>query len=143
MTTTVEQLPLAEALVRLSHRVQQVFAEVSRRHDLTPQQAQLLCRLAAGPVGMSDLTRWLALEKSSLTGLVDRAQRRGLVVRIPHETDRRAFQIALTDAGSARAEATHQAVIARLNDLLTSVDPAHREQLSTLITGSILDSGRR
>ncbi|MBY8858251.1 MarR family transcriptional regulator [Nocardia sp. CA2R105] len=142
MTTTVEQLPLAEALVRLSHRVQQVFAEVSRRHDLTPQQAQLLCRLAAGPVGMSDLTRWLALEKSSLTGLVDRAQRRGLVVRIPHETDRRAFQIALTDAGAARAEATHRAVIAQLDALLTTVSPAHREQLSALITDSILDTPR-
>ncbi|MQY20322.1 MarR family winged helix-turn-helix transcriptional regulator [Nocardia macrotermitis] len=138
MTTTVEQLPLAEALVRLSHRVQQVFAEVSRSQDLTPQQAQLLCRLAAGPVGMSDLTRWLALEKSSLTGLVDRAQRRGLVTRIPHETDRRAFRIALTDAGATRAEATHRAVVTQLNTLLTSVSPTHREQLSTLITDAIL-----
>ena len=143
MTTTAEQLSLAEALVRLSHRVQQVFAEVSRKHDLTPQQAQLLCRLVAGPAGMSELTRWLTLEKSSLTGLVDRAERRGLVLRIPDPADRRALLITLTESGAGRAQATHADVTAQLEQLLSAVAPEERERLVAVITDSILDTPRR
>ncbi|GLY92559.1 hypothetical protein [Actinoallomurus iriomotensis] len=37
----------AEALVRMSHLVQHVFADVSRSHGTTPQQAHLLCVLSA------------------------------------------------------------------------------------------------
>ena len=70
MTTMTGQTGLAEALMRLSQLVAHVFADVSRGRDLTPQQAQLLCTLLEGPVGMTELGRLLHLEKSSLTGLV-------------------------------------------------------------------------
>jgi DNA-binding MarR family transcriptional regulator len=75
VTTTTEATTepgFAAALVRLSHLVQHVFADVSRDHDITPQQTQLLCMLIGGPVGMTELSRLMHLEKSSLTGLVDR-----------------------------------------------------------------------
>lgn len=60
MTTTseaTEELGFAAALVRMSHLVQHVFADVSRDHDITPQQTQLLCILVGGPVGMTELSR--------------------------------------------------------------------------------------
>ncbi|HVW40608.1 MAG TPA: MarR family transcriptional regulator [Amycolatopsis sp.] len=113
MTTT--ELGLAEALVRLAHTVQHVFGDVSREQDLTPQQAQLLCVLIREPVGMTELTRLLHLEKSSLTGLVDRVERRGLVTRVPDDRDRRACRIALTDEGVELAHRTHEAVTNRLD----------------------------
>ncbi|MBO0830375.1 MAG: MarR family transcriptional regulator [Actinobacteria bacterium] len=84
-------------------------------HDrvrLTPQQTQLLCILRNGPVGMGELGRLLHLGKSSLTGLIDRVERHGLVIRVPDEDDRRALKAAVTGdwtvprrAGPVRARA--------------------------------------
>jgi DNA-binding MarR family transcriptional regulator len=119
--TTTSDIGFATALVRLSHLVQAVFGEVSREHGCTPQQAQLLCMLVPGPVGMTELSRALHLEKSSLTGLVDRVERRGLVTRVPDGTDRRALWITLTEDGARLANATHNGVTARLDGLATQL----------------------
>ena len=42
-------------LVRLSFLVQEIYARVSERHDLTPVQAKLLCVVSDGPRGMAEL----------------------------------------------------------------------------------------
>jgi MarR family transcriptional regulator, lower aerobic nicotinate degradation pathway regulator len=41
----------------------------------------------------------MELDKSSITGLVDRAERRGLVLRVPSVTDRRSVLVRLTAGG--------------------------------------------
>lgn len=109
---------LAEALVRLSHLVQHVFADVSRSRGTTPQQAQLLCVLIGGPVGMTKLGRLLHLKKSSLTGLVDLSESRGLVTRTTDPRDRRAANVALTDEGRRFAVACHDEITSRLQELI-------------------------
>ncbi|HEX3731767.1 MAG TPA: MarR family transcriptional regulator [Mycobacteriales bacterium] len=129
MTGASEGATLAGALVRLAHLVQRIFSEVSRNHDLTPQQAQLLCLLIDGPVGMGELSRTLNLEKSSLTGLVDRIERRGLAARTRDSCDRRACQIALTDEGIRLANKSHRDVIARVEALAAELSSADREML--------------
>jgi DNA-binding MarR family transcriptional regulator len=141
MTTTAEEMDLAAALVRLSHLVQHVFADVSRDYDLTPQQTQLLCVLIRGPVGMTELSRLLHLEKSSLTGLVDRVERRGLVARARDVHDRRACQIALTDDGVQLAASSHEAVTARLDTLARELRPADRTRLASGIAQILAEHG--
>ncbi|MEV0618982.1 MarR family transcriptional regulator [Nonomuraea sp. NPDC050404] len=133
-------LPFTDALVRLAHLVQQVFAEVSREQDLTPQQAQLLCLLVDGPVGMSELVRTLQLEKSSLTGLVDRAEKRGLVVRTRDSRDRRACRIGLTGEGERAGARAHEEVSRRL-EVLAGELPDRQRELVAVAIGGIL-SGR-
>ncbi|HEY2667094.1 MAG TPA: MarR family transcriptional regulator [Actinomycetota bacterium] len=133
MTTTTGQTGLAEALTRLSQLVAHVFADVSRSRDLTPQQAQLLCTLLEGPIGMTELGRLLHLEKSSLTGLVDRVERRGLVVRTRDPNDRRASQVALTGQGARLAADSHEDVTARLEALADELAPADRKRLASAI----------
>lgn len=133
MTTTTGAMGLADALVQLSHLVQHVFADVSRHYDLTPQQAQLLCALSRGPVGMTELSRSLRLEKSSLTGLVDRVERRGLVARERVSRDRRACQVALTGRGVRLAAETHEGVTTRLEALAGELRPADRDRLTSAI----------
>jgi DNA-binding MarR family transcriptional regulator len=133
MTTTAEEIGLASALVQLSHLVQHVYAEASRSHDLTPQQAQLLCLLLDGPVGMTELSRVLHLEKSSLTGLVDRVERRGLVARVRDSRDRRACQITLTAQGRQLAYDCHHAVTARLDTLTAGLPARDRFHLATTL----------
>ena len=58
---------------------------------------------------VAEITRLLELDKSSVSGLVDRAQRRGLVARAPSPSDGRVVLVGLTDEGRALA----QEVIAR------------------------------
>jgi DNA-binding MarR family transcriptional regulator len=139
VTTKEPVLGFTEALVRLAHLVQVVFGDVSREHDLTPQQAQLLCLLVGGPVGMTELTRSLHLEKSSLTGLVDRAEKRGLVVRIRDARDRRACLIELTCDGARIAVQAHNGVAERLETLAGGLPPEHRELLAGVIDGILTE----
>jgi DNA-binding MarR family transcriptional regulator len=133
MTTTTGQTGLAAELMRLSQVVAHVFADASRSRDLTPQQAQLICTLIEGPVGMSELGRLLHLEKSSLTGLVDRVERRGLVIRTRDPSDRRASQVALTGQGARLAAESHEDVTARLEALAGELAPADRKRLASAI----------
>ncbi|MBE1583823.1 MarR family winged helix-turn-helix transcriptional regulator [Nonomuraea angiospora] len=127
------------ALVRLGHLVQQVFGDVGREQDLTPQQAQLLCLLVGGPVGMTELTRTLHLEKSSLTGLVDRAEKRGLVARTRDSRDRRAWLVELTPEGERVGALAHDGVEARLEALAGELPMEHRELLASAIDGILAE----
>ena len=63
---------------------------------------------------MAELSDRLHIEKSTLTGLVDRAERRGLVFRTPDRADRRALRVALTDEGRELADAFYRAVTVAL-----------------------------
>jgi DNA-binding MarR family transcriptional regulator len=124
---------LAEAMVRLTHLVRRVFAEVSRDHDLTPQQTHLLCVLAPAPLGMTELGRSLHLEKSSLTGFVDRVERRGLVARTRDAHDRRVCHVALTDEGARLAHKAHAEICARLEALATALPEEDRHHFAASI----------
>jgi len=132
-TTAARDQELASALVQTMHRLQDLHAETSRPRGLTPQQAHLLCVLLGGPLGMTELSRILSIERSSLTSMVDRLERRDLVARIPNPTDRRACQIELTSAGKDLAHEVHDAVVARIEVLTADLTPATRRTLTTTL----------
>jgi DNA-binding MarR family transcriptional regulator len=119
-----ESADLATALIRLCFVVQRVFNEASRRYGLTSQHAQLLGVLAGGPVGMAELGEALRLEKSSLSGLIDRAEARELVTRARDTNDRRTCQVSLTESGGDLAARFRDYVSSELNAL--AVDLPHR-----------------
>jgi DNA-binding MarR family transcriptional regulator len=135
------ELGLPDVLVQFAHLIDNLFADASRANGLTPQQAQLLCALIRGPVGMTELTRQLHLERSSLTGLVDRVQRRGLVTRTPDPNDRRALQISLTGQGAQLATASYTDVIARVAAIMSHVPAADTERLTEIVSGVLTDHG--
>ncbi|MEV6269997.1 MarR family transcriptional regulator [Kribbella sp. NPDC051936] len=137
VTTTARDTDLASALVQTMHRLQDVHAETSRPLGLTPQQAHLLCVLIAGPLGMTELSRILSIERSSLTSMVDRLERRTLVARIPSPTDRRACQIELTPEGLSLAHDAHNAVVDRINTLTANLPATTRQTLATALQSII------
>lgn len=132
--TTAQDLGFASALVQLSHLVQRAFIDVGRSHDLTPQQAQLLCVLAQEEhgVGMSELGKMLNLEKSSVTGLVDRVQRRALVERVADSCDRRALKIKLTAEGLRLANAAHEGVVEKLEEMAAGLPVDQRDVVASV-----------
>jgi DNA-binding MarR family transcriptional regulator len=134
------QIGVVAALVRSSFLVNAVYAESGREHGLTPQQGQLLCVLMVQPYGMGELSTMLGLAKSSLTGLVDRTERNGLVRRVPDRSDSRAVQVALTTRGSQVAEAFYTETCRRLEELPARLSAADRDTLAILLGRVVLDN---
>jgi DNA-binding MarR family transcriptional regulator len=80
---------------------------------------------------MTELARCCGVEKAALTGLVDRAERRGTGRTDAGASDRRALRVTLTEAGRRSATAFHSQVTAELNQLLSPLPPKDREQFRT------------
>jgi DNA-binding MarR family transcriptional regulator len=133
----LDQLDAAGNLIQLSGLVQGIYARVSDRHDLTPVQAKLLCVLLGGPRGMAELAACFGVEKAALTGLMDRAEKRGLAERSAVPGNRRALQVNLTGAGRRAAKAFHADVGEALNGLMADLSPADRAQFSATMAGII------
>ena len=128
------------ALVRSAFLVNAVYAESGREHGLTPQQGQLMCVLMAQPYGMSELGAVLGLAKSSLTGLVDRTERNGLVRREPDPQDMRAVRVALTPRGSILAAEFYAETCRRIDRLPAGLSAAERDTLAGLLGRVVLDN---
>jgi DNA-binding MarR family transcriptional regulator len=131
---------MAAALVRSTFLVGAVYAESAREHGLSSQQGQLLCVLMARPYGMSELGETLRLAKSSLTGLVDRSERNGLVRREPEPGDLRAVRVALTSRGRTLVEEFYAETCRRLEELPVRLDADERTTLAGLLGRVVLDN---
>jgi DNA-binding MarR family transcriptional regulator len=134
------QIGVVAALVRTSFLVNAVYAQSGREHGLTPQQGQLLCVLMAQPYGMSELSAMLGLAKSSLTGLVDRTERNGLVRREPDPQDTRAVRVALTPRGRRLAEEFYADACRRIDELPAGLSIEDRGTLASLLSRVVLDN---
>jgi DNA-binding MarR family transcriptional regulator len=93
--TLMELLRTADTVWNASR----VFFE---RWNLSPSQFNVLNLLRLNPAGLSqtDLSRQLIMHRSNVTGLLDRLEGRGLVVRRDVTADRRAYNVVLTPAGA-------------------------------------------
>jgi DNA-binding MarR family transcriptional regulator len=134
------RIGVVAALVRSTFLVNAVYAESAREHGLTSQQGQLLCVLMAQPYGMGELGAMLGLAKSSLTGLVDRTERHGLVERRPDPADTRAVRVGLTRRGSGVAEEFYAGACRRIEALTAGFAAADRDALAGLLGRVVLDN---
>src|ERR1700685_55211 len=84
------ELPVVDGLAQLSFVVHGLLERRAAEEHVSIIQTRLLGVLRDRRPTMLELAQLLGLDKSSVSGLVDRAERRGLVVRVPSTTDRRA-----------------------------------------------------
>ena len=89
---------------------------------------------------MSELGAMLRLAKSSLTGLVDRTERTGLVRREPDPHDTRAVRVALTTRGGKLAREFYDETCRRIEELPGSLTPAERDTLASLLGRIVRDN---
>lgn len=127
-------------MVRSTFLVNAVYTESAREYGLTSQQGQLLCVLMSQDRGMGELGAVLGLAKSSLTGLVDRTERNGLVKRVADPRDTRAVRVALTKRGSEVVERFYVETCARIDKLAAGLDEAERATLAELLGRIVLDN---
>jgi MarR family transcriptional regulator, lower aerobic nicotinate degradation pathway regulator len=132
--STHRQLSPVDGLAQLSFVVHGILERLAAEHDMSIVQARLLGVLRDRKPTMNELASLLALDKSSASGLVDRAQRRGLVVRVPSRTDRRSVLVSLTDDGRALVSAVASRFESDVSTLLSGLPPSDRRALSGLIS---------
>lgn len=119
-----------DPIVQLTWRIHDVLDDVARAHDLSTSVLRLLAILRSREPEMLALAGYLGIDKSSLSGLVTRAETRGLVERMPSPSDRRRVTVRLTEAGRREADAGEKEIYRRLDALLSPLPPAERERLA-------------
>jgi len=113
------------ALQRATHATLHVLAADIASLGLTPSEINALANLADGRNRtMSELAAATGARPTTLTSVLDRLERRGLVSRGSAPGDRRAVLIALTQGGRQAAGAIGQAISALERRALDDL-PAH------------------
>ena len=82
---------------------------------------------------MAELGEALNVEKSSLTGLIDRAEARALVARVRDDGDRRVCRIELTGSGAELVVRFRDDVSRELNALAADLPESARDELTAAI----------
>jgi DNA-binding MarR family transcriptional regulator len=98
---------------------------------LTPAKHQLLLAIKGhpGPVGptIGELADHLVLRHHSTVGLVDRAEKDGLVRRNPDGTSKRVVRVTLTRAGAAKLDALAEAHLEEIAHLAPTMHTLWRQ----------------
>jgi DNA-binding MarR family transcriptional regulator len=128
------QLDPVDGMAQLSFVVMGMLERRAAEHDLSIAAARLLGVLRDREPTMNELARLLDLDKSSVTGLVDRAERRGLVARASSPADGRAVLVRLTDEGRSLVSAAAGLFAADVTAMLGRLPARDRAVLARLVS---------
>jgi DNA-binding MarR family transcriptional regulator len=128
---------LMDGLVQTSFSVMAIVNRVAAHHDLSTTQVRVLGILRDRQPRMAELAQLLGLDRSSITGLIDRAALRGLVQRDASPDDGRAVRVSLTADGHELARTVAAEVrlsVAEIARVLSAVDQRRLAALLTHLT---------
>lgn len=114
----------------LSRRVLAYYETEAQRFDLTLPQALLLSGLDR-PTPMREVAEHQHCDASNLTGIVDRLEARGLIMRHTPATDRRVKELVLTEEG--RRVHDHFAALTHRLPGFGTLETAERSDLERLL----------
>jgi DNA-binding MarR family transcriptional regulator len=137
-----QDLSMVDGLAQLSFLVHGTLERRAAQHELSIIQMRLLGVLRDRTPTMNELATLLGLDKSSVTGLVDRAERRALVARAPSSTDRRAVLVSLTTDGRALVSRAAADFHTDVSTMLKGLSPTDGGVLSKLISRVLVAHAR-
>lgn len=134
--------PLVDELYVTTNRLRTYVEGQLRECGASVARLRAMRMLAAAPepLRMRDLSELLGIAARTTTSVVDGLERDGLVERIRHPVDRRAFLLALTESGRARhaeAEAVDRTALATATGGLDAADRARLRELLGLVRETI------
>jgi DNA-binding MarR family transcriptional regulator len=121
-TTDSVETGITRSLRRIIRAVGLYSRELLRRRNLTTTQLATLRQLARrGRLAAGEVARGISVSQATITGVLDRLERRGLVTRSRDPEDRRRVVIELTEAGREAVATSppplHERFILRLAEL--------------------------
>lgn len=95
--------PVGRLLSTVSRRIEREWNAHLASWDLNHASLPVLIHLLAQPRTQREIAALNNVTEQTMSRILARLERSGYVVRTPHETDRRKFVVAVTDAGRAVA----------------------------------------
>jgi MarR family transcriptional regulator, lower aerobic nicotinate degradation pathway regulator len=135
MTSEVDDL--RDALVQVSFALMAALTEVAAEHDLSLTQLRMLGILRDREPTMADLATFTGLERSTISGLIDRASERGLVVRTADPRDGRSVRVSLTKQARDLVPEVTAAIGDRIKPLTAQLSAAEQQRLTALLTKAL------
>ena len=129
---TVPGERLLDALAQTSFATMAILHRVAAANDLSLTQLRVAGILRDRRLRMAELAGYLGLEKSTMTGLVERAEARGIMARASGRNDGRAIDVFLSSEGlklAAGVKRQIQEALAPLTDRLEAADQRRLEEL--------------
>ena len=110
IATSDDGFASVDALVEKSFAVMGVLTRVAAENGLSLTQLRVLGILRDRRLRMAELADFLGLDRSSLSGLIDRAEQRGLVQRTRNPDDKRVIEVGMTPIGLEQARAAQEQI---------------------------------
>jgi DNA-binding MarR family transcriptional regulator len=105
---------------------------------LTVSQSYTLRRLYfQGPRTMGELAAHLDVRLSTMTGVIDQLEEKGLVQRTDHPADRRSLRVRVTPKGRTLYQQAHEAFLSHLEPLLEGRPAAVRRHILDFLGDAI------
>jgi DNA-binding MarR family transcriptional regulator len=131
-----------DGLVRVSFTVIALLSQAAAAHDLSLTQLRVLAILRDHEPKMAELASYLGLDRSSVSGLIDRAVKRGLVRRDGSADDGRAVRVSFTPDGQRLARILTDEIGGLIEPMTRNLAPADQKRLGTLLN-KLLESPPR
>jgi MarR family transcriptional regulator, lower aerobic nicotinate degradation pathway regulator len=125
---------LMDNLVQVSFAVTAVLSRVAAEQDLSLTQLRVLGILRDREPTMAELATYLGLERSTVSGLIDRAVQRGLVRKDADPDDGRAVRVSLTPESRRQASRLTAEIAGLIAPLTDRLSPGERSRLTALLT---------
>jgi DNA-binding MarR family transcriptional regulator len=131
--------PAYQALIRTMGLLRRAMEPCFTRHGISASQWFVLCALnkseKSGTTGLrlTDLSDSLLVRPPSVTGVVDRLQRMGLVARKASHKDQRAKLVSLTVAGRRLVERVRQGHADQVQKVLAVLSIPEQHELHRLL----------
>jgi MarR family transcriptional regulator, lower aerobic nicotinate degradation pathway regulator len=115
-------------LMRRSHQIAVAlfFEELRQSKTTPPQYASLVAIMDQPGVGQRRLADLVAIDRSTIGTLLQRLEKKGLIRRLTSETDQRANQLFITDAGRDLLLRSRKAIERSQERLLEPLKPRER-----------------
>jgi DNA-binding MarR family transcriptional regulator len=124
---------LRDALAQVSFALMAVLTEVAAEYDLSLTQLRVLGILRDREPTMADLATFTGLERSTVSGLVERAAARGLVTKTADPDDGRSVRVTLTESARDLVPEITATIGNRIQPLTGRLSVVEQKKLTALL----------
>lgn len=128
---------LRDALAQTSFALMAVLTEVAAEHDLSLTQLRVLGILRDREPTMADLATYTGLERSTISGLIDRAAARGLVRKTADLRDGRSVRVTLAESARDLVPEITATIGDRITPLTGRLSADEQKRLTALLTKAL------
>jgi MarR family transcriptional regulator, 2-MHQ and catechol-resistance regulon repressor len=127
-------LRLIRVWLKASKSITENILKDIESHDITRENFMILELLySKGPLPVQKISEILSIPSGSITYVVDKLEKKGLVERQPNPNDRRASNVVLTEEGRALFDEIFPKHVATISQNLSFISNDEKEQLIDLL----------